>query len=193
MTEALEPGLRTRGYVFNTLLQDKAIGDRLREYPSWISSRNLSNEASDESVQALVEAVQGRYELARRWYRVKARLLGVEQARRLRPDGERRRRRRRDRLGARAARSSATPSPRSRASAAEVADRFFDERWVDVPPREGKRGGAFSAPTVPAVHPYVMLNYTGRRRDVLTLAHELGHGIHQTSPASRAPSIRTPR
>ena len=69
VTEALEPGLRTRAYVFNTLLQDKAIGDRLRELPDWLATRNLSNEASDESVQALVEAVKGRYELARRWYR----------------------------------------------------------------------------------------------------------------------------
>ena len=78
MTDALEPGLRTRGYVFNTLLQDKAIKDRLRAYPHWLASRNLSNEASDESVQALVEAVKGRYELARRWYGTKARLLGIE-------------------------------------------------------------------------------------------------------------------
>src|SRR5262249_49793440 len=78
VTAALEPGLRTRAYVFNTLLQDKSIKDRLRAYPSWIASRNLSNEASDESVQALVEAVKGRYGLARRWYETKARLLGID-------------------------------------------------------------------------------------------------------------------
>ena len=78
VTEALEPGLRTRAYVFNTLLQDKAIKDRLRHYPHWLASRNLSNEASDESVQALVEAVKARYGLARRWYETKARLLGIE-------------------------------------------------------------------------------------------------------------------
>ena len=76
VTAALEPGLRTRAYVFNTLLQDKSIKDRLRSYPHWLASRNLSNEASDESVQALVEAVKGRYDLARRWYETKARLLG---------------------------------------------------------------------------------------------------------------------
>ena len=162
MTEALEPGLRTRGYVFNTLLQDKAIEDRLRDYPSWLSARNLSNEASDESVQALVEAVQGRYELARRWYRTKARLLGIEKLADY------------DRMASVSADDVEIPWDEGRVivrdafasfsrRAAEVFDRFIDERWVDVPPREGKRGGAFSAPTVPSVHPYVMLNYTDKR------------------------------
>ena len=78
VTDALEPGLRTRAYVFNTIAADKAIDDRLRTYPSWISARNLANEASDESVEALVDAVVGRYEIARRWYRLKARILGVD-------------------------------------------------------------------------------------------------------------------
>ena len=78
VTAALEPGLRTRAYVFNTLLQDKATMDRLRSYPHWLATRNLSNEASDESVQALVEAVRNRNELARRWYRTKAKLLGID-------------------------------------------------------------------------------------------------------------------
>ena len=78
VTAALEPGLRTRAYVFNTLLQDKAIKDRLRSYPHWLAARNLSNEASDESVRALVEAVKGRYDLARRWYETKAKLLGLD-------------------------------------------------------------------------------------------------------------------
>ena len=87
VTAALAPGLRTRAFLFNTLLADKATDDRLRRYPSWLAARNLSNEATDESVAALIEAVRGRYELPRRWYRLKARLLGVEQARRLRPDG----------------------------------------------------------------------------------------------------------
>ena len=80
VTEALEPGLRTRAFIFNTLLQDKSIKDRLRSYPTWLTARNLSNEASDESVAALVEAVKARYELPRRWYRVKARLLEIGRA-----------------------------------------------------------------------------------------------------------------
>ena len=78
VSAALAPGLRTRAFLFNTLLADKATDDRLRRYPSWLAARNLSNEASDESVQALIEAVRGRFEIARRWYRLKARLLGVE-------------------------------------------------------------------------------------------------------------------
>ncbi len=178
ITAALQPGLRTRAYVFNTLLQDKAIKDRLRHYPHWLATRNLSNEASDESVGALVEAVKGRYELARRWYRTKARLLGIERLADY------------DRMASVGADGAAisfaegreivldafgSVSPRM----AEVAGRFFEGNWIDVPPRPGKRGGAFSAATVPGVHPYVMLNWTNRRRDVTTLAHELGHGIHQ--------------
>src|ERR1700722_7689105 len=78
VTEALAPGLRTRAFLFNTLLADKATDDRLRRYPSWLAARNLSNEASDASVAALIEAVRARYELPRRWYRLKAKLLGIE-------------------------------------------------------------------------------------------------------------------
>ena len=179
VTAALKPGLRTRGYLFNTLLHDKAIKDRLRSYPHWLASRNLSNEASDESVQALVEAVKGRYDLARRWYGTKARLLGLKRLADY------------DRMASVAEEDKEIPWETGRdlvhasfASfsdrAAEVVGRFFNERWIDAPPTPSKRGGAFSASTVPSVHPYVMLNYTGRRRDVLTLAHELGHGLHQT-------------
>ena len=79
VTAALQPGLRTRAYTFNTLLADKMTDDRLRAYPHWLAARNLSNEASDESVQALIEAVRARYELPRRWYRLKAQLLGIDQ------------------------------------------------------------------------------------------------------------------
>jgi oligoendopeptidase F len=184
VTESLQPGLRTRAYVFNTLLQEKSTRDRLRGYPHWLATRNLSNEASDESVQALVEAVKGRYEMARSWYRTKAKLLGVERLADY------------DRMAAIATDDQKIEwdegrqivqtafdslSPR----AGSVVSRFFDERWIDAPPGPDKRGGAFSASTVPSVHPYVMLNYTDRRRDVLTLAHELGHGLHQTLAADR--------
>jgi oligoendopeptidase F len=179
VTEALQPGLRTRAYVFNTLLQDKAIKDRLRHYPHWLASRNLSNEASDESVQALVEAVKSRYGLARCWYETKARLLGLDRLADY------------DRMAAVTSDDEKIPWEQGQElvlasfesfsdRAGEIARRFFDERWIDAPPTQVKRGGAFSASTVPSVHPYVMLNYTDRRRDVLTLAHELGHGLHQT-------------
>src|SRR5271170_1194210 len=177
VTAALEPGLRTRAFLFNTLLADKATDDRLRRYPSWLAARNLSNEASDESVQALIQAVRGRYEIARRWYRLKARLLGVERL----ADYDRMAAVTEDEVifpfaGAREivldCYSSFSPE------LGEVAGRFFEERRIDAPVRPGKRGGAFCASAVPSVAPYVLLNYTSRRRDVLTLAHELGHGVH---------------
>jgi oligoendopeptidase F len=177
ITAALEPGLRTRAFLFNTLLADKATDDRLRRYPSWLAARNLSNEASDESVQALIEAVRGRYEIARRWYRLKARLLGVERI----ADYDRMSAVTDDDVTYTFAQGREIVLDCYSAFSPELgalAKRFFDERYIDAPLRPGKRGGAFCASAVPAVHPYVLLNYTSRRRDVLTLAHELGHGVH---------------
>ncbi len=177
VTAALAPGLRTRAFLFNTLLADKATDDRLRRYPHWLAARNLANEASDESVQALIEAVRARYEIPRRWYRLKARLLGVERL----ADYDRMAAVTNDEVSFRFAQareivldcySSFSPELGS------LAQRFFDERRIDAPVRPAKRGGAFCAAAVPSVFPYVLLNYTARRRDVLTLAHELGHGVH---------------
>jgi oligoendopeptidase F len=177
VTAALAPGLRTRAYVLNTLLADKSVDDRLRRYPNWLAARNLANEASDESVRALVEAVRGRYELARRWYRLKAELLGVERL----ADYDRMAAVTEDEVSFTYAQarelvldcySSFSPE------LGRLAGRFFSERWIDAPVRPAKRGGAFCASAVPSAHPYVLLNYTARRRDVLTLAHELGHGVH---------------
>jgi oligoendopeptidase F len=174
---ALEPGMRTRAFIFNTLAYDKSVEDRLRSYPHWLASRNLANEASDESVMALIQAVRARYDIPQRWYRLKARLLGLERiadydraAPVLGEDitfsyGEAREL---------VLETYSDFSP----DAGAVARRFFEERWVDAPVRPNKRGGAFCSYTVPSVHPYVMLNYTARRRDVLTMAHELGHGLH---------------
>jgi oligoendopeptidase F len=187
VTDALEPGLRTRAFIFNTLLHDKAVDDRLRQYPSWISSRNLANEASDESVAALVGAVRANYDLARRWYRVKAGLLGLDRLAdydRMAPvtDDEE------PQLGWDEGREMVLDAYRSFSpEIGALAARFFDERWIDAPVRPGKRGGAFCAYTVPSAHPYVLLNYTSRRRDVLTLAHELGHGIHAALARPRGP------
>jgi oligoendopeptidase F len=177
VTEGLAPGLRTRAFVFNTLLADKSTDDRLRTYGSWIASRNLANEASDESVQALVDAVVGRYDIPQRWYALKARLLGVDRLADF------------DRLASVATAEQqfgwaeakelvldayASFSP----DLADAGNRFFAEGWIDAPVRPGKRPGAFCAYTVPSHHPYLLLNWTSRRRDVLTLAHELGHGLH---------------
>jgi oligoendopeptidase F len=177
VSRALEPGLRTRAFIYNTLVYDKSVEDRLRSYPNWLASRNLANEASDESVRALIEAVRARYDIPQRWYRLKAQLMGIERladydraAPALSQDvtysfGE--------------ARELVLDTYSSFAPAAgDVTRRFFDEHWIDAPPRPHKRGGAFCAYTVPSVHPYVLLNFTARRRDVLTMAHELGHGLH---------------
>ncbi len=177
VSATLEPGLRTRGFIFNTLVYDKSVEDRLRHYPHWLASRNLANEASDESVMALIEAVRNRFDIPQRWYRLKATLLGVERladydrsAPVLAEDvtysfGE--------------ARDLVLDTYQSFSPVAgTVARRFFDERWIDAPTRPHKRGGAFCAYAVPSVHPYVMLNFTATRRDVLTMAHELGHGLH---------------
>ncbi len=191
VTAALQPGLRTRAFIFNTLLQDKAVEDRLRSYPSWLASRNLANEASDESVQALVDAVQEAYDVPQRWYKLKAKILGI------------------DRLSDYDRMASITTADEQAFSwgqatdlvytsfdafateMGDVARRFVDEQWIDAPPRPGKRGGAFCAYTVPGHHPYVLLNWTSRRRDVLTLAHELGHGIHAYLARDRGPFEQT--
>jgi oligoendopeptidase F len=177
VTAALAPGLRTRAFLFNTLLADKGIDDRLRHYPHWLAARNLANEAGDESVRALIEAVRGRYEIARRWYRLKARLLGVERLADY------------DRMASVTEDEVSFPFAQAREivldcyssfspELGDVARAFFDEQRIDAPVRPAKRGGAFCAAAVPSVEPYVLLNYTSRRRDVLTLAHELGHGVH---------------
>ena len=177
ITEALGPGLRTRTFVFNTILVDKSIDDRLRGYPTWISSRNLANETTDEAVDALIEATTSRYDVAQRYYRLKARLLGLERLDHF------------DRMAPIAADTSKASWEDARTivvdaysdfsdEAGGIVARFFDDSWIDGPVRPDKRTGAFCATTVPGVHPYILMNYTGDRRSILTLAHELGHGLH---------------
>ena len=177
VTAGLEPGLRTRAYIFNTLLLDKSTDDRLRRYPSWISARNLANEASDDSVEALVDAVVARYDIPQRWYTLKAQVLGLDRLADY------------DRMASVADDESSIgwsevtgivldAYDRFSPELAGIARRFVDEGWIDAPVRPGKRPGAFCAYTVPSHHPYVLLNWTSSNRDVLTLAHELGHGVH---------------
>ena len=141
-----------RGYVLNTLLAEKMVDDRLRSYPHWLASRNLANEASDESVNALIEAVRGRYELPRRWYRLKAQLLGLDRLADY------------DRMAAVTDEDEQIPWARAKEMvldsfagfAPELADTaraFFDEQRIDAPVRPGKRGGAFCSYTVPSAAP----------------------------------------
>ena len=178
-TEGLDERERELTYVFNTVLADKASSDRLRGYDHWLESRNLSNEVDGETVEALIDAVTGRYDLVARFYRLKRDLLDLDELMdydRYAPVGEAD-----TRYGWSDARDMVLGAygdfhPQMR----DVAGRFFDEAWIDAPPAPGKRGGAFSHGAVPSAHPYVLLNYTGKPRDVQTLAHELGHGVHQT-------------
>ena len=176
VTDALQPGLSTRAFVFNTLLQDKSVDDRLRGYPSWVSSRNLANEATDDSVQALVDAVVGRYDIPQRWYRLKSEILGHElfDYDRMASVADSERRIGWDEASTLVLDAYGSFSPDLLA----VAREFFDNDWIDAPMRPGKRPGAFCSYTVPSAHPYLFLNWTGRNRDVMTLAHELGHGCH---------------
>jgi oligoendopeptidase F len=177
-TAALAPGLRTRAYIYNTLMADKAQEDVLRGFPTWVSSRNLANQATDASVAALVEAVTNRFEVARRWYKTKAGLLGLDRLAdydRMAPVG-----------GAVAgaiewgdaasevldAFSSFSPTMASHAQG------FFTGHRIHAVMSEGKRGGAYCSPNVPTTPGHLFVNYTGTRNDVLTLAHELGHGVH---------------
>jgi oligoendopeptidase F len=182
LTRGLRENARTLSFIFNTLVQDKAIDDRLRRYPAPMAARNLANEIEPASVESLLSACVARYPLVARYYRLKARLLGIEQLEDY------------DRYAPIAAESSERSFELARQvvldayadfspNMAGIAARFFDEHWIDAELREGKRGGAFCASTLPSIHPYVMLSYTGNLRDVMTVAHELGHGVHQTLAA----------
>jgi len=178
ITDALQPGIRTRAFIFNMLMHDKATDDRLRNYDHWLQSFNLSQEASDEAVQALVAAVKKRYDIAQRWYGIKARVLGVDKLAYF------------DRNANVIDDDESTEWAEAKQivldcysafsdETGDVVKRFFDNRWIDVMAKPGKVPGAFCAPTAASHNPYVMLNFTGKRRDVLVLAHELGHGLHQ--------------
>ena len=175
--KALDPGLRTRTFIFNTILVDKWIDDRLRGYPTWISSRNLRNDTTDEAVQALVDATVSRYDVVQRYYTLKAKLVGLDRITfydRFAPIGEDP-----SKVSWDEARDIVVEAYSDFAQeAGDIAERFFSERWIDAPVRDNKRTGAFCATTVPGVHPYVLMNFTGDRRSILTLAHELGHGLH---------------
>lgn len=177
VTASLRDDVRTRGYIYNVIMQEKAIDDRLRRFPTWISSRNLANETSDEAVQALVDAVTSRYDICGRYYRVKRKLLGVDHLYewdRYAPVMD-------------VARSMTWDEARdlvlgsyerfSRRAAALLKE-FFAKRWIDAPVVPGKAGGAYCMPVTPHHHPFVMLNFTGKLRDALVMAHELGHGLH---------------
>ncbi len=184
LTEGLRGHLRTLTFAFNTILADKATNDRLRGHAHWLAGRNLSNEVDDRNVEALVGAVTGRFDLVARYYRLKARVLGVDEMLdydRYAPVGESDRK-----YPWGEARDTVLEAYHGfHGRMGEIAGRFFEEQWIDAALAKGKRGGAFSHGAVPSAHPYILMNYTGKLRDVQTLAHELGHGVHQFLSSAR--------
>ena len=185
MTEGLRKNNHILTHIFNTLAADKMITDRLRKHSSWVSSMNLHNELQDKTVETLIESVTSRYDLVNRYYHVKRQLLGMESLEDF------------DRYAPLPSlptkqidwqscreivlSSFAAFSPKM----SEIAEMFFSRNWIHAPVGPGKRGGAFAHPCIPEVHPYVLVNYTGNLRDVSTVAHELGHGVHQVLAASQ--------
>ena len=184
ITQALEPNIRLRGLVLNTIASDRAIDDGLRGYPTWISERNLQNEITDSAAEALIEAVVSRYDVVHRHFRLRASLLGLPKLAdydRFAPVGEEV-----TAVGWNDARALAVDafggfSP----EAGEIVDRFFEEGWIDAAPRAGKVPGAYCAMQVARAHPFILMNFTGSRDSALTLAHELGHGLHAVLAADR--------
>ena len=182
--DVLGKNARTFALITNTLAKDKEIEDRWRGFARPISSRNLSNFVEDDVVDALIAAVRDSYpRLAHRYYRLKAGWFGVEQLpfwdrnAPLLEDEDRQIPWREAGETVLSAYGAFSPE------LAAIGERFFTGRWIDAPVRPGKASGAFAHPTVPSAHPYLLLNYQGRVRDVMTLAHELGHGVHQVLAA----------
>lgn len=166
--------------ITNTLAKDKEVVDQWRHYPAPQSERNLSNVVEDEVVDALVSAVVADYpRLSHRYYALKARWLGLEKLEHwdrnapLPGDDD-------THIGWGEARRTVLGAySRFDAELGAIGARFFEKNWIDAALRDGKSGGAFAHPTVPSAHPYILMNYHGKTRDVMTLAHELGHGVHQ--------------
>ncbi len=176
----LKDNLRTFALISNTLAKDKEISDRWRGFRDVADARHLANRVEREVVDALVAAVRGAYpRLSHRYYRLKAKWFGKPALKHWDRNAP---------LPHVAPKVYAWGEARDivldaydhfSPDMAGIAKRFFDERWIDAPVRPGKQPGAFAHPTVPSAHPYVLLNYQGKPRDVMTLAHELGHGVHQ--------------
>lgn len=183
MTSGLDSQLHILTHIFNTLAAEKMVTDRLRKYDGWLSSMNLSNELQDSTVDALVEAVTSRYDVVEKYYNIKKDILGLETLYDY------------DRYAPLPHLPTETTSwsdckdivldsfRKFSPKMSDIATDFFDKNWIHAPIYPTKRGGAFAHPCVPEVHPYVLVNYTGNIRDISTVAHELGHGIHQVLAA----------
>jgi oligoendopeptidase F len=178
LTKKFKDLSRQLTFIFNTILADKSTNDKLRKYESWIDSRNLANQTNRETVDALINSVTGQYELVQRYYKLKKKLLGLDEmkdydryAPMLKNEAT---------IKWNSARDMVLDSySKFHPQMGEITKEFFEKKWIDAAIKPGKRGGAYSAGTVPSVHPYVFMNFDGKIRDVQTLAHELGHGVHQ--------------
>jgi oligoendopeptidase F len=178
ISAGLEQHARLFTFIFNTVVLDHDVDMRLRHFAGPMDSRNLANEISPAVVDALMTATERSFPLVQRYYRLKGRLLGLDKLYDY------------DRYAPLSGDMPSCDWPTAQAivqesysafspDAGRVIGQFFDRRWIDAALRPGKRGGAFSSSAVPSVHPYILMNYTDRLRDVMTLAHELGHGLHQ--------------
>jgi oligoendopeptidase F len=166
------------GSIFNAVAQDHGLNDQIRRYESPMASRHLANEVAPSVVERMLEVTEANYAIAHDYYRLKARLLGLPRLATFdqyapvaasMPE-----------CGYQAGRDTVLSAfGRFHPSLRDVASKFFENGWIDAEVRPGKRGGAFSASTIPEAHPYILLNWTDKLRDVSTMAHELGHGIHQ--------------
>ncbi|WP_420334122.1 M3 family oligoendopeptidase [Roseibium sp.] len=188
LNETFSENLRTFALITNTLAKDKEISDRWRNFKDIADSRHLANRVERDVVDALVAAVRDAYpRLSHRYYKLKAGWLGTEQLNswdrnaplpeadtRVIPWDE-------------AQQTVLSAYDAFSPEMSEIAGQFFDRGWIDAPARSGKAPGAFAHPTVPSAHPYVLVNYQGKIRDVMTLAHELGHGVHQVLAGHNGP------
>ena len=177
---ALETNASLYTLITNTLAKDKAIEDEWRKFKRPVSSRNLANLVEDEVVDALVSAAKSAYaDTAHRYYKLKAKWLGQDHLDYWDRNAPLPAADTRDIKWNEAQKTVLDAYGAFSPKLASIAKQFFDKRWIDAPARTGKASGAFSHPTVPSAHPYILVNYLGSSRDVMTLAHELGHGVHQ--------------
>jgi oligoendopeptidase F len=176
----LQKNIRLFAFVTNILAKDKEIEDNWRGFKQPISSRNLSNLVEDEVVEALVTAVKASYpKLSHRYYRLKAKWLGMDKMAYYDRNAPLPAANDRPIPWAEARQMVESSYRQFSPELGNIVEGFFDKNWIDAPARPGKASGAFAHPTVPSAHPYILMNYQGKKRDVMTLAHELGHGVHQ--------------
>ncbi len=184
LAATFKANLRTFTLITNVLAKDKEISDRWRGFEDVADGRHLSNRVEREVVDALVAAVHAAYpRLSHRYYALKAKWFGKSVLNHWDRNAPLPKADNREIPWGEARDTVLDAYGRFSPDMAGIAKRFFDERWIDAPTRPGKAPGAFAHPTVPSAHPYVLLNYQGKTRDVMTLAHELGHGVHQVLAA----------